>query len=41
MTDHLKMFVIEQVLDVAPCASKKVVDAKHQSAARQQMIAEM
>jgi len=35
VTDHLKVFVIEQVLDVASCASKEVVDAEDYSAVRQ------
>src|SRR5205807_3691118 len=34
MPDHLKMFVIEQMLDVASCAGEKIVDADDDRSAR-------
>jgi len=34
MPDHLKMLVIEQMLDVASCAGEKIVDADDDRSAR-------
>lgn len=41
MAQQLEALVVEEVLDVAPCASEKIVDAEHLAAAIKQPIGEV